>query len=180
MAARRYFILTLITGLLLGLPACSESEPPANPAPANPAPTTQAPTDDNNTLEVTIKGETFNLELAMDDATRLQGLSDRDEIAAHGGMLFVFPDEKIRAFVMRRCRVPIDIAYLDAQGEVVWMYAMQVEPDPNAPDYRLRQYNSNYPAQFAIEVRDGTLRRLGLRQGDRIDLPLEDLKGRAQ
>lgn len=169
MAARRYHILTLITLLLLGVSACSESEPPATPAAA-----------DSNHLEVTIRGETFNLELALDDATRLQGLSDRDEIAPDGGMLFAFRDEEIRAFVMRRCRVPIDIAYLDARGNVVWMYAMQVESDPNAPDYRLKQYNSNYPAQFAIEVRDGTLLRLGLRQGDRIDLPLEDLKGRAQ
>ena len=60
------------------------------------------------------------------------------------------------------------------------MYAMQVESDPDAPDYRLKPYSSHYPAQFAIEVRDGTLRRLGLSQGDRIDLPLEDLKGLAE
>jgi len=171
LAARRYFILSSILALLiLGLPGCSEREPS----------TPQAQTTADTHLEVSIKGETFNLELALDDETRTQGLSDRTEIPADGGMLFAFTDEKIRAFVMRRCLVPIDIAYLNAQGEVVWMYAMQVESDPDAPDYRLKQYNSNYPAQFAIEVRDGTLRRLGLRQGDQIDLPLEDLKGRTQ
>lgn len=165
--------MTNLTAPLLlacAMSACSESEPPA---PAGMSP-------DDTHLEVTIKGETFNLELALDEETRIQGLSDRPEIQADGGMLFAFTDEKIRAFVMRRCLVPIDIAYLDARGEVVWMYAMQVESDPDAPDYQLKPYNSNYPAQFAIEVKDGTLRRLGLSQGDRIDLPLDDLKGLAE
>jgi uncharacterized membrane protein (UPF0127 family) len=129
---------------------------------------------------VTIKSETFTLELALDDASRLQGLSDRAEIADDGGMLFVFPKEAVREFVMRRCLVPIDIAFLNAQGEVVWMHAMQVESEPNTPEYRLKRYSSHYPAQFAIELKEGTIRRLGLAQGDRIDLPLEVLKGRVR
>ena len=103
--------MTNLTALLLActVSACSESE--------SSAPEGLSPGDTH--LEVTIKGETFNLELALDEATRIQGLSDRPEIPADGGMLFAFTDEKIRAFVMRRCLVPIDIAYLNAQGEVV-------------------------------------------------------------
>ena len=165
MAAGRLFIVGLWVVWLPLVSGCSKHPPQA--------------VDDSHQA-VTIKGETFNLELALDDDTRIQGLSDRPEIPADGGMLFVFPDEKRRAFVMRRCPVPIDIAFLDARGEVVWMHAMQVEPDPNAPDNRLKLYKSHHPTQFAIEFRDGTLRRLGLRQGDRIDLPLEDLKRRAK
>jgi len=170
LASRRYLRLTTLFVLILVISACSdgESSPPEGQA------------DNDTHLSVDIKGETFNLELALDDPTRIQGLSDREEIPADGGMLFVFPEEQRRAFVMRRCLVPIDIAFLDANGEVVWMHAMQVESDPDAPDNRLKQYDSHYPAQFAIEVRDETLRRLGLRQGDRIDLPLQDLKGRAE
>ncbi len=170
MVARRMFILSVLVVLLPLASGCSKSEPQA----------TGSQAADGSHLAVTLKGETFKLELALDDETRVQGLSDRAEIADDGGMLFVFPDEKRRAFVMRRCLVPIDIAFLDARGEVLWMHAMQVEPDPDAPDNRLKPYISHHPAQFAIEVRDGTLRRLGLRQGDRIDLPLEDLKGRAR
>jgi uncharacterized protein len=164
-ATRRALIISALALLIPWAGGCSDGEPQA--------------TDDTHQA-VTIKGETFNLELALDEDTRIQGLSDRAEIAPDGGMLFVFPDEQRRAFVMRRCLVPIDIAFLDAQGEVLWMHAMQVEPDPNAPDNRLKPYDSHHPAQFAIELRDGTLRRLGLRQGDRIDLPLDDLKRRAR
>jgi uncharacterized membrane protein (UPF0127 family) len=60
------------------------------------------------------------------------------------------------------------------------MHAMQVESEPNTPEYRLKRYSSHYPAQFAIELKEGTIRRLGLAQGDRIDLPLEVLKGRVR
>ncbi len=180
MVARRMFILSMLVVLLPMVSACSKSEPETNAPQAQGAESTDPQAVGGSHLAVTIKGEAFNLELALDEETRIQGLSDRAEIARDGGMLFVFSDEQRRAFLMRRCLVPIDLAYLDAQGEVVWMHAMQIEPNPNAPDNQLKLYNSHHPAQFAIEVRDGTLRRLGLRQGDRIDLPLEDLKDRAR
>jgi uncharacterized protein len=140
----------------------------------------EEPEDFGDVLSVTIKGEAFELELALDDETRLQGLSDRPSIADNGGMLFGFSDEQNRAFVMRRCLVPIDIAFLNADGEVIWMHAMQVEDEPDVPDNRLKPYISHYPAQFAIELKEGTIRRLGLSQGDRIDLPLDELKRRVQ
>ena len=165
MAAARLLIIVVIGFWAVLLVGCSsEAEP--GPVPA-----------DDSVIEVTLKGELFRLELALDDDSRTQGLSDREEIAADGGMLFVFPEEDRRNFWMFRCLVPIDIAYLDAEGEVVWMHAMQVEPDPKNP---LKRYDSHYPAQFAVELREGTIRRLGLGQGDRIDLPLEDLKARVR
>lgn len=165
-----FIIISVLVVLLAQVSGCSKSEPEAVDAQAA----------DASSLAVTIKGETFNLELALDNDTRIQGLSDRAEIAEDGGMLFVFPEEERRAFVMRRCLVPIDLAYLDAQGVVIWMHAMQIEPDPDAPDNQLKLYNSHHPTRFAIELREGSLRRLGLHQGDQIELPLEDLKGRAR
>lgn len=174
-----------ITGLMLcvfltaGCPGEKPSVPVTHTDPAGqPGQAEQA--EGSATQHITIKGETFALELAMDDASRYQGLSDRAEIADDGGMLFVFPKEAVREFVMRRCLVPIDIAFLNAQGEVVWMHAMQVERDPNTPEIRLKRYSSHYPSQFAIELKAGSLRRLGLAQGDKIDLPLDELKGRVR
>lgn len=176
MAAGR---LLNIAGLILCLlltAGCPQEKPAVRGTQT--VPVTRA--EDSTTQQVTIKSETFTLELALDDASRLQGLSDRAEIADDGGMLFVFPKEDIRSFVMRRCLVPIDIAFLNAGGEVVWMHAMQVERNPDTPEYRLKQYSSHYPALFAIELKEGSLRRLGLAQGDRIDLPLDELKGRVR
>ena len=127
----------------------------------------------------TVNGRTFYLELALDDDARFQGFSDRESIAADGGMLFVFPRAKVRYFVMRRCLVPIDIIFLDATGRIVRMQQMQVEP-PDTPEADLRPYSSVYPAQFAIELRGGTLDELGLEPGRKLDLPFADLKKKAR
>ena len=80
---------------------------------------------------------------------------------------------------MRRCLVPIDIVFLDAGGRVVAMHEMEVEPY-DTPSAELTPYPSRYPAQFAIEVRGGWLDRLDVELGDRVELPREALKARAE
>jgi hypothetical protein len=134
---------------------------------------------------VLIKGEPFRLELALDDRTRVNGLGGRESIPEDGGMLFVFPRAARRAFVMRDCLVPIDIAYLDNAGRVVAIHEMQVEPrrpgeSPMEYERRLTQYPSRYPARFAVEVAGGTLVPLGLETGDVVQMDLETLKARAR
>lgn len=128
---------------------------------------------------VEIKGEVFKLELAMDQNSRVQGLSDRDFIAPDGGMLFVFPYEADRTFVMRRCLVPIDIMYLDPKGVVLNTHAMQIEP-PGTPEQDLKGYRSEGKSALVIELAGGTVERLGVKKGDQIDLPILELKRRAQ
>ncbi|WP_428390159.1 DUF192 domain-containing protein [Mucisphaera sp.] len=128
---------------------------------------------------VEIDGRVFRLEIAADPDTRFQGLSDRAEIAPDGGMLFVFPSEARREFVMRRCLVPIDIIFLDGRGTVVQTHQMQVEPyDRN--ELALKRYGSRWPAQFAIEIAGGLLDELEVADGDVIELPLEALKAMAE
>src|SRR5690606_24546556 len=130
MAARRLFHITGLTLCLLISAGCSDEKPAVKGTHTDPVAQAHNSTSQGTTTQdVTIKNETFTLELALDEASRFQGLSDRAEIADDGGMLFVFPKEAIREFVMRRCLVPIDIAFLNAEGEVVWMHAMQVERD---------------------------------------------------
>lgn len=169
--------------LTIGLSGCERSEPAPTPATAH-TPTTQPAAENTETTAtptqtVALGDRTFTLELALDDATRFQGLSDRAFIAPDGGMLFVFAEPRMMEFVMRRCLVPIDIAFVDARGFVTATHAMQVEPYDRS-DYQLKKYGSRYAAQFAIEVAGGTLAELGVRAGDRIDLPYADLKARAK
>ncbi len=131
-------------------------------------------------LPVEIDGHRFELELALTKSTRFQGLSDRESIAEDGGMLFAFNAPEKLSFVMRRCPVPIDIIFLDPGGRIVAMHEMQVEPDPYAPDHELRRYTSRWPAQFAIELKGGTLRELDLQAGDKIALPTDELRQLAE
>ncbi|MEM7627131.1 MAG: DUF192 domain-containing protein [Planctomycetota bacterium] len=131
------------------------------------------------TQRVEIGGETFTLELAMTGDAREQGLSDRDFIAPDGGMLFVFPRERELQFVMRRCLVPIDILFLGPSGKVIAAHAMEVEPYERT-DKDLKKYGSNGRSPIAIELAGGTIERLGVEVGDQIELPILELKRRAE
>lgn len=134
--------------------------------------------DPNDGLErVKIGDATFHLEVAADHATRVQGLSDRTEIAADGGMLFVFGQQRVINMVMRRCFVPIDVIFLDRHGRVIVAHRMAVEPDPHALDRELNRYSSGDPAAFAIELAGGSLDRLDVKIGDPLPLDVARLRG---
>ena len=143
--------------------ACTESESP-------PPPPGEAP----ESLWVEIAGEPFELELALDAASRHEGLSGRLSIEPNGGMLFVNTVESPRAMVMRDCGIPLDVAFLDFSGEVVAIHEMRPElprrPGESRREYesRLRVYRSAAPAGFAIETAGGRLDEIGLRVGDRV------------
>ena len=71
------------------------------------------------------------------------------------------------------------VVVLDAGGRVVKTCHMTVQPY-DTPDGDLLSYDSDYPAQFAIELKGGTLGELHLSPGDRVNLPLARLKARAR
>jgi len=126
------------------------------------------------TQRVTLRDRTFTLELALDDATRYKGLSGREAIAEDGGMLFVFPHARVLQFVMRDCPAPIDVIFLGPNGRIVALHAMR--PEPGVAEADLARYSSKWDAQFAIEVKGGTIAQLGLEPGEAVALPLERLK----
>jgi uncharacterized membrane protein (UPF0127 family) len=155
--------LALLPGLACGAPEAADSE----------------------VVWVAIGGETFQLELALDAATRHRGLSGRDSIPRNGGMLFAMARTEGFAMVMRDCGVPIDVAFLDPDGRVIAIHEMQPEParrhdeSPIGYESRLRAYPSGAPARFAIETAGGRLREIGLAVGQRVPLDTAGLVQRA-
>lgn len=129
----------------------------------------------------------FYLEPALDNDTRVLGLSHRTEIAEDGGMIFVFPSARVQAFVMRHCPIPIDIVYLDRSGRVVAEHAMLPE-EPQGEgesdrDYelRLKRYPSRFSVPVVLEFAGGTNQRLGIEEGDVIQIDgFEELRKRAR
>ena len=165
---------TALRVLVLLAAACGAPDPPA------------AATGAREVAFVALGGESFTLDLALDPPTRQRGLSGRGEIPRHGGMLFVLPRPQPFAMVMRDCPVPIDVAFLDADGRVVAVHEMAVEP-PRAPgessaayESRLPLYSSPTPVLFAIETAGGRLRELGLAEGARVALDAKALVARAR
>jgi uncharacterized membrane protein (UPF0127 family) len=159
---------------------------------------------------VKIGGEWFHLEIADTDPVRMKGLGQRDHIDDTGGMLFVFtqPQNPERGgFVMRDCPIDIDIIYLDGAGRIGNWHAMKADPrkpgegepgetgvDANgnekpmsdgakAYEARLHRYEPRYAYQFTIELNGGTIEgklKGKIKEGDKIDMPLEALKKHAK
>ena len=129
------------------------------------------------TVRVPIKGQPFELWIADDFSEQAQGLmfvtAERMAPLPDGterGMIFIFDHEQVRNFWMKNTIIPLDIAYLDADGLVVATYTM-------APlDGRSGQYPSGSPAKYAIEVNAGVWGRIGFHAGDALEIPSTVLK----
>lgn len=131
---------------------------------------------------IEIAGEAFSLNIAADDASRSRGLGGVASIPTDGGMLFAFRRPEPQGFWMRDCITDMDILYVDPQGFVVSAYTMKAEP-PRAVDEpeqayfdRLERYPSGKPAQFVIELKAGTIGRLGIGPGTKVTLDTAALK----
>lgn len=161
-------ILTLGT-LVFGAAACGNGGVHADRA--NHTEAGQPATVD--TVDLQLHDQVFKLELAIDDASRTLGLSDRKTIAEDGGMLFVFPTPVRTQFVMRRCYVPIDLVFIDDAGYIDSLHAMEVITPIGSP--RWRNPSLGYPTagrvRYAVELKGGKIEALGLQRGEKIDLP---------
>jgi hypothetical protein len=91
--------------------------------------------------------DTVLAEVAASAEERADGLMYRDEVPDGTGMLFVFPDNRVRSFWMANTYVPLDIAYMDPSFRVVDI--VQMEP------LVTESYASSAPAMYGLEVRQG-------------------------
>jgi uncharacterized membrane protein (UPF0127 family) len=113
---------------------------------------------------VTVGSQSFVVELADTVSEREQGLSERDSMPQNHGMLFDFKQDGIWKMWMLKMRFNLDMAWLDANGKVVYIRE-NLTPDtfPNVfiPD-------SN--ARYVLEVNAGSLKAAGLKVGDTVRL----------
>ena len=141
---------------------------------------------DPTAVTIQIGDERFTVTIACDDASRIHGLKGVTEISPDGGMIFIFLNSQVRSMWMADCLVDMDLIFLDPQGRVTALHTMQVEPprvDRESQalyERRLPRYGSGYPAQFAIELRAGTLQRLGIEVNSKVPLDLSRLKALAR
>lgn len=117
---------------------------------------------------VSLKGQTFKVEIADDNDKRVRGLMFREQMPEDHGMLFVFGAEGRQAFWMKNTRIPLDILYFDSAGRFV--SGQYNVPTCTAGD-RCPNFPSEGPALFVLELNAGVGKRLGLKAGDRIELP---------
>lgn len=100
----------------------------------------------------------FEVELARTRQEQARGLMFREQMAANAGMLFIFSNERDRAFWMRNTLISLDILYFDAEGRFVSVAA-------NARPLDETSLPSDGPAQYVLEINGGFAAMLGIGAG---------------
>lgn len=118
------------------------------------------------------KVATVTLEVADTEEERRKGLMNRRSLEKDHGMLFVFPDKRVRTFWMKNTYVPLDMIFIAENSTIVDI--QQADPEPNTPEEELQRYTSSDPAKYVIEVNQGFSERKNIEIGDEVSLtPIE-------
>jgi uncharacterized membrane protein (UPF0127 family) len=131
---------------------------------------TRKPLDGFGETQVTVTNAsgtmTWCLLLAATEAQRNRGLMQVTDPTLGGfdGMLFRFDNDSTDQFYMRNTPMPLSIAFIAADGNVV--STTDMAPCPDRPGCPL--YSAAAPYRTAIEVPQGQLRRLGIDTGSKV------------
>ena len=114
--------------------------------------------------EAEFGGVSLRIEYATTTEARELGLGGRTEIEKDYGMLFVFPVDDYYGFWMEDAMVPLDIFWLDAQGQTVFIMAdiaTSTYPDVFYP---------TTPARYVFETAAGFAREHNITVGTPLSL----------
>ncbi|MGO4570888.1 DUF192 domain-containing protein [Microvirga sp. 2TAF3] len=117
------------------------------------------------TLSISPQGgqrQTFQVEVARNDADRAQGLMYRRSMPANQGMLFDFGRVEPVAMWMQNTYLPLDMLFIRPDGTIARIAA-------NTEPLSTRTIPSGEPVLAVLELNAGTAARLGIKAGDRIE-----------
>ncbi|OCP17042.1 DUF192 domain-containing protein [Ensifer sp. LC163] len=112
-------------------------------------------TADNQAHELTV-------ELAIDADQREQGLMFRRSMAPDHGMLFDFGETRRVMMWMKNTHLALDMLFVDKRGIVRTIHQ-------DAVPFSEAIIDSGEPVAFVLELNAGTVKRLGIKPGDRLE-----------
>ncbi len=123
------------------------------------------------TSQVKVQGArevTFTAEVADNMVEQTLGLMFRKSLAPDRGMLFVYDEPGGRSFWMKNTRIPLDIIFIDAEGQVTNIE--EAQPCRSNP---CKRYNSRGRVKYVLEINQGLSREYGFTKGSQVELNLD-------
>ncbi|GED22394.1 DUF192 domain-containing protein [Halomonas halmophila] len=116
----------------------------------------------------------LTVEVANSSSERSQGLMERESLARDAGMLFLYDvaQPARSGFWMYRTRIPLDIAFLDAEGRINEIHRMQPCRAASPSDCPVTRAEAPYHA--ALEVNAGYFEARDIQPGDCVSWPAQD------
>jgi uncharacterized protein len=118
---------------------------------------------------VTINGFKLTADLALTNKQIEKGLSVKDKLKENEAMLFVFGESAKRSFWMKDMKFPIDIIWLDSDGNVVHI---EQNLQPCVSVLICTSYIPNIESQYVLETVAGFTQRHNVSVGTDIDFKL--------
>ncbi len=110
---------------------------------------------------IVIGDTVISIEIASTIGERSRGLSGREALGEHEGMLFVFSKPGIYSFWMQDMRFPIDIVWIDETGMVVGVESAVT------PETFPATFEPPEAIKYVLEVRGGSAEIWGIKTGDK-------------
>lgn len=102
----------------------------------------------------------LEVEVASEQSQRAQGLMHRSAMPANQGMLFAYPAPAYFCMWMKNTKIPLSVAFIDAQGKVINIADMAPQTETN--------HCTERNATYALEVNRGWFTRHGVTAGSQI------------
>ena len=99
-------------------------------------------------------------EVANTFETRARGLMYREALGPNQGMLFVFPRLERHCMWMKNTPLPLSVAFIDDDGEVISLSEMAPHTE--------NSHCAAGPVRFALEMTNGWFESRGIRAGGKL------------
>ncbi len=121
-------------------------------------------------MAVTLKGTTYQAQVADNEASREKGLSGAKSLGKNDVMLFVFPLDGKWKIWMKDMQFPIDIIWLDKDKQVIYLVE-SAEPS----SYPNTTFTPPQSARYVIELQAGTIKAQNMAVGDKAVFDLSNV-----
>ncbi len=112
--------------------------------------------------KVCINDNCFEVESAISNEEKRQGLMERESLDEQAGMLFIYEEEAVRSFWMKNMNFPIDLIWINKNKTIVGIEESLPPCKDNCQLYESPQ------AISVLEIKAGLASALKLRTGDTV------------